>query len=417
MNQRVRTQYEGYPYPDRDPKDEAKRLISGSPSHLREIEHYLFAGRLPAARPLRALVAGGGTGDGLIMLAQHLADDGVAAEITYLDLSEAARRVAEARAAARGLRSIRFVSGSLLDLAVAAPGPYHYIDCCGVLHHLESPDSGLRALAAQLAPEGGMGLMVYGALGRTGVYPMQAMLRQIAPAAADGGPSDAERLRLARRLLAALPETNWLRRNRLVADHLRGDDAGLYDLMLHSVDRAFTVPELAALVAQAGLAITAFIEPARYDPASYLADPALTKRLARLDGLERAAFAERLAGNMKTHVCYVVPQARADDAVARSQAPDAVPVFRELDGSALAKGLRPGKPLVSESAGIEIRLPLPRLAAAIAQRIDGRRGLGEIHEMLRAGPGRDLDWAGFMAAWDPFYAAFNGLNHLLIRRP
>ena len=157
MSEPVRAQYEG-PYPGRDPADEAKRLIVGSPSHLREIEHYLFAGRLP--RPLRALFAGGGTGDGLIMLAQHLADAGVDAEITYLDLSGAARAIAEGRAEARGLEGIRFLSGSLLELGQLAPGPYHYIDCCGVLHHLDSPAAGLQALVAERAPEGGIGLMV-----------------------------------------------------------------------------------------------------------------------------------------------------------------------------------------------------------------------------------------------------------------
>ena len=417
MSDKVRAQYEGYPYPHRDPRDEAKRLITGSPSHLREIEHYLFDGRLPKQRPFRALIAGGGTGDGLIMLAQQLADQGVEAEITYLDPSAAARAVAEARAEARGLKAIRFLTGSLLELAERAPGPYHYIDCCGVLHHLDAPGTGFEALAAALAPGGGIGLMVYGALGRTGVYPVQAMLRRIAPPAADGGPPDAARLRLARRLLAALPATNWLRRNPLVADHLRGDDAGLYDLLLHAADRPLSVPELAALVDGAGLAITGFIEPARYDPASYLSDPALLKPLAGLDRLERAAFAERLAGSMKTHVCYVAPKARAAGAVARPDGPAAVPVFRELDGPTLAKSLTPGKPLTVEDAGIRLRFPLPRLAAAIAQRIDGARSLGEIHEGLRDGPGRGLDWDAFKAAFDGFYAAFNGLNHLLIRRP
>jgi hypothetical protein len=28
---RVRAQYESYPYPERDPADEAKRLVTGSP--------------------------------------------------------------------------------------------------------------------------------------------------------------------------------------------------------------------------------------------------------------------------------------------------------------------------------------------------------------------------------------------------
>ena len=68
-------------------------------------------------KPFRALVAGGGTGDAAIMLAQQLADAGAAqAEIVYLDWSKASRAVAEARAKARGLSTIRFVTGSLLDL-------------------------------------------------------------------------------------------------------------------------------------------------------------------------------------------------------------------------------------------------------------------------------------------------------------
>ena len=64
MTDPVRAQYEAYPYPARDPADERKRLIAGSPSHLLEINHYLFAGRRDFTHPFRALFAGGGTGDG-----------------------------------------------------------------------------------------------------------------------------------------------------------------------------------------------------------------------------------------------------------------------------------------------------------------------------------------------------------------
>ena len=70
----VRAQYEALPYPPRDPRDEAMRLITGTPSHILEVNHYLFSGRLNFARPFRALVAGGGTGDACIMLAQQLVD-------------------------------------------------------------------------------------------------------------------------------------------------------------------------------------------------------------------------------------------------------------------------------------------------------------------------------------------------------
>ena len=50
----VRAQYEALPYPPRDPRDEAIRLITGTPSHILEISHYLFAGRLNFSRPFRA---------------------------------------------------------------------------------------------------------------------------------------------------------------------------------------------------------------------------------------------------------------------------------------------------------------------------------------------------------------------------
>jgi SAM-dependent methyltransferase len=91
-------QYETYPYPARDPKEEAKRLIIGSPSHLREIDYWVFGAARPASQPLRALIAGGGTGDGTIMLATHMARANRPGRVTYLDRSEAALRIARARA-------------------------------------------------------------------------------------------------------------------------------------------------------------------------------------------------------------------------------------------------------------------------------------------------------------------------------
>src|SRR3546814_8024740 len=85
-------------------------------------------------KPFRALIAGGGTGDATIMLAKQLSDvaarmsgsAAAAGEVVYLDLSTGARKVAEARAAARGLSNIRFVTGSLLELESLALGTFDY---------------------------------------------------------------------------------------------------------------------------------------------------------------------------------------------------------------------------------------------------------------------------------------------------
>ena len=146
----VRAQYEVLPYPPRDPRDEAIRLITGTPSHILEVNHYLFSGRLNFNRPFRALVAGGGTGDACIMLAQQLVDRRCPGEVVYLDLSTASRQICESRAKARGLRNIQFLTGSLLDLPSMPIGEFDYIDCTGVLHHLPDPAAGMRALASVL---------------------------------------------------------------------------------------------------------------------------------------------------------------------------------------------------------------------------------------------------------------------------
>ena len=70
---------------------------------------------------------------------------------------------------------------------------------------------------------------------------------------------------LAKKMLAGLPPTNWLTRNEFVVDH-KNNDAGLYDLLLHSRDRPYTVTELAGSLERTGLALAGFVEPARYDP-------------------------------------------------------------------------------------------------------------------------------------------------------
>jgi len=405
---RVRAQYEALPYPARDPREEALRLITGTPSHVLEINHYLFAGRLNFARPFRALVAGGGTGDACIMMAQQLADRQSPAEVVYLDLSSASRAICEARAKARGLRNIRYETGSLLDLPTMGLGSFDYIDCTGVLHHLPDPAVGLATLAASLKPEGGMGVMLYGEYGRNGVYPMQEMLRVLAPESM----ATEDRIAMTKRLIRFLPTTNLFRRNPYIGDHITGGDSGVYDLLLHSCDRAFTVPQIGDLASGAGLRIVAFLEPVRYEPATYMSDPMIARQLSSLPLLERAAFAERLAGNLRTHVFYAT---RAGfDTVARPEDTSAIPVLRELDGQKLAAGLQPGMPLAANLDGFPWRAQLPALAQRIVKHIDGRRTIAEIYTAMGS-EGALPRWEDYYAQMEDLYLKLNGVNHLLLR--
>ncbi|MBT3927082.1 MAG: class I SAM-dependent methyltransferase [Rhodospirillaceae bacterium] len=409
MDTDVRGQYEAYPYPPRDPADEAKRLITGSPSNIVEIEHYVFGRKLAADQPFRALVAGGGTGDATIMLASQLAARGLMAEITHIDISGASLEIARARAAARKLDSINFIQASLNDLTELGLEKFDYIDCCGVLHHLPEPAAGLHSLVAALRPKGGIGLMLYGRLGRTGVYEAQDLLRLIA----DDLP-DTERVETARALLDDLPPTNWLKRNSHIGDHHNAGDAGIYDLLLHRQDRAYSVAEIFALAADAELEITGFIEPARYDPLNYLEDAALRQKAASLPWPQRCAAAELIAGNLKVHICYLVNSGRGGDIPRRPQSQMAVPVLNNVSPEALAGRLK-GAPAISlDFDGAKIRLPLPKLAAEISAQINGERNLAEIRRRL-AKAGHRLSASAFARQFEVLYKALNGINALLLR--
>ena len=388
----VKAQYEAFPYPERDPKDEARRLITGSPSHPLEIDHFIYGGRRDWSRPLRALVAGGGTGDGLIQLAHLMKQAGKPCEITYVDLSRAAREVAEARAGMRGLSGIRFVTGSLLD----APdlGAFDYIDCCGVLHHLPDPAQGFAALRAALAEGGGMGFMVYAPYGRSGVYPLQEAFGTLY-----AGLTPEDRLKKARKLLAALPAGHPLKCNPNLGDHHQSD-AGFYDLLLHSQDRAFAVPDLLEVMAASGWALSGFTMPALYDPAQ------ITDLPEGMDGPARMALAEKLRGTIKTHVGYAVASHSGQGpASGRNRA--LVPHLKGADPRQLAQAVARGQVPKLSFAGTEARLELPKQAAPLIAAIDGRRSLEDIAKATGTDP------IGMGALWARIEAALGGWGLLL----
>ncbi|MEK6215966.1 MAG: class I SAM-dependent methyltransferase, partial [Boseongicola sp.] len=326
-------------------------------------------GRRDWSGTFRALVAGGGTGDALIMLAQMMTDAGRDYELTYIDLSESAREIAEARAKIRGLKGIEFVTGSLLD----APkyGPFDYIDCCGVLHHLPEPQAGFDALAAALAPTGGMGLMVYAPYGRSGVYPLQEAFGELLK---DGDPK--RRLRDAKSIFPGVPDGHPFRRNPHLSDHMQSA-AGFYDLLLHSIDRPFTVAELAEALNRAGLAITSFSEPGAYDLRRYL--PKAIRPPKVLSELESMGLAEKLSGCMKTHVVYGAPKARAMEALAGKPSMEDVPHLRpDVPVDKVADAIsRAGKIRMNTASGKKA-IELPKPSAALLANVDGHRSLAGI---------------------------------------
>lgn len=425
----VRSQYEALPYPPCNPEDERQRLVLTWLEDLPMINHYCFAGKQSFRNGFRALVAGGGTGDATIFLAEQLrATD---AQIVHLDMSEASIALAKERARIRGLSNITWVHDSLLNLPRLGLAPFDYINCSGVLHHLADPDLGFGALRAVLKPEGAIGLMVYATAGRTGIYQMQALMRLVNGTQAD----DQRKIANTRDLLASLPPSNWFKRSEdLHHDHKAGD-AGIYDLLLHSQDRSYSVGELfdwlghnAAGTGGHGLHLE-FTDVQRgrspYLPHMVLGSqpPAMAGELRKMARRRQYEMAELMIGNIITHSLYVTRDAGCTAPYGNAEY---VPFFfhEPLTGDVAAQvfSSNRGQPFLlrHQHSGVSVMVNPGRYGPQILRLIDGQRTFGEIFDQFRAdwrGQAAAPDNAALFADFSESFEALNALDRLLLRHP
>lgn len=401
--------YESHPYPYRPAGQVSDAEMVGIPGDIRFINHYVFGGRRDFSKPFRVLVAGGGTGDAVIGLGRQLVQLGCPAELTYIDLSAQSRAIAEERAGNLGLAGVRFLTGRIQDLPELAPGPYDYIDFCGVINHVGDQQTVLNILAGLVAPGGGIGVMAYGQLGRTGVYHVQEMLRLAGTGQAG---AEQEDVKAARALLSALPSTNWHQRNAIFAETASQPDVEVADRYLNPSDRAFTVSALQDLAVGADLRIAAFVPPLLYDVLPEITDQALRDRFATLPWIERCIFAELFNGDIAMHNFYFVtggarvnPEALLEDkttiptmvSVPAGQAP-------QISNGHYAFTMRCG-PLVRQ-----LTLPGTEHSASILRAVDGQRTLRDIHRSLPGG----LSWRAFIREFALVYRGLNGAGEMVL---
>ena len=370
--EKLTKQYSQFPYPEVFTTTKIKSVYS---SDLATVSYSCFSGRWSSvwkSPTLRILNAGGGTGDATLHLASQLRSIGVSTEqwdsppIVHLDLSPTSVEMARSRAVHQGLAGlIDFRVGSLLDEGVMGSlgrgeEGFDFILAHGVLHHLVSPEKGLDSLRNSLRPRGCVGIMVYGKLGRTGIYDVQEMMRLL-DSKDDSSKDDSSKddsssfedeeakVTLLRSLLSSLPSTSRLRRNEKFWGNVLGEvssGAGAYDLFLHSQDRSYTVDDIFDWAqGQCGMRIVAFNERGLYDPSLWIdssetdsSDPIadsdededededseeLKARLRSLDWRGRASLAELLHGAIQRHSFYLT--ADSDEDPARHMTPRVAP--------------------------------------------------------------------------------------------
>ena len=333
--------YTRFPYP---------AVTAGDPFEVRcgfipFIRNVLWPWRA-SVRGLRVLDAGCGTGRNAVTVARNAPD----CEILAIDLSPTSLAQARELADREGVGDrIEFLQMSLADVH-ALEREFDYIICTGVLHHLEYPAHGLADLAAVLAEDGGMYLMLYGTYGRAGVYMMQSLMRLLAPE----GSIDAA-LALAEQVVDSLPDGHPFKP---VAELVRSageHEVELADVVLNPRDRSFTVPELLTLVRDRGLDFIQFVDRSQYDPSNYLKDEQTLSAVAALPFEQRCAAAELLHGQMNTHTFLVATpgnreaRARAGAVPILDRYPVRSPRFGWDSATSVSSGGRPAR-LVTDSA-------------------------------------------------------------------
>ena len=199
---------------------------------------------------------------------------------------------------------LTFHHGSFVELkAEDVGGHFDFVNSVGVVHHLASPAGALRKLRGLLRPGGGLFLMVYGELGRTGVYDVQDMwhLSGLSRRQFLDGPLQA--------LLQQLPDGNRLRLNRRMmgAKVRQGDLNTISDLLANPCDHAYTVASLLELLAEADLELQDFADSDRYEVPKASRKAAAPLLAGMADRFQRAHFAELLRGDLFIHSFWALP--------------------------------------------------------------------------------------------------------------
>ncbi len=390
----VREQYEELPYPERNPQDEKKRVLISSSAIFGDVNQRCFNGK-QTFENYRVLVAGGGTGDAAISLAEALYDK-KGSSVTYLDMSSASTKTAKERAKVRKLNNITWINDSLLNLPDMELEKFDFIDCTGVLHHLEDPDVGLKALKSVLKPEGAMFIMVYAPYGRSAIYIMQELMRMV-----NGEePNPHKKIKNTKTILSNLPSYNLFNILRSVKVWKFGDtknDAGIFDLFLHTQDRAYSILEAHDWLERCDLKIISdpgySYEQKQYLPEFYMKDKKLLTKIKEYPLKIQQAIGEAMSTKISRQVFFATHKDRGnteakitdDDMIICKGITDLFDM-KELANIALQRKDSFTLTIEKHPMKPQIEIPAGKYIASLLKQIDGERTVKEVIEAVKNSP-------------------------------
>ncbi len=249
----VREMYEENPYPrwfsfDRWPP------LAFADWLEREVPALATPSEFPAAPSI--LVAGCGTGQDAIWLASDIAG----ARVLAVDLSRSSLAYAQRMARELGVTNIEFRHGDILGLGALAER-YDLIYSKGLPHHLRNPQTGLRVLAQLLRPGGLLKIGLYSERARASVNSARQLIRERAlkPTAAA--------IREFRQQVFAEEQGSALKPLCGFLDFY--SLSMCRDLIFHVQEHQFRLPQIEAMLRDAGLTVLGLSDIPRYFMTAY----------------------------------------------------------------------------------------------------------------------------------------------------
>ena len=199
----VRQQYEQNPYP-RWIIPARRPLAKSMAEYCVDEGMKLCSTGIKAVAAPAVLVAGCGTGQQPIDTATKIEG----CKVTAIDLSLSSLAYAERHRRELEIDNIEFIQADLLDVEELGE-KFDLIQCSGVLHHMEDPAEGLRALERVLKPGGLMELGLYSERARAAVVQARAQIDSLKVESSDTGLREFRNLLLEEGSDAALKLMNF----------------------------------------------------------------------------------------------------------------------------------------------------------------------------------------------------------------
>ncbi len=284
-----------YPEPlaDLQAYHDSKRIDAAAP----KIVHWLYwpDGRyLKKKESLDILIAGCGAN-----AAARYAFEHPKCNVTGIDTSEAALEHGETLRKRHNLKNLTLKQMPLAEAAKMGED-FDFIECIGVLPHVDDPLGAIKALKKVLRPDGVMAVMVYGRYGRTGVTMLQELFRDrlgLKAASAD--------IEVIKSMLPVLNPLHPLAQFRQTSTDLNFD-AGLVELFLRDDVRHFAVEDCLALAAESDLTFQGWLDNFYYYPDGQIpASRPVYDRIQALPDREKWAAMELYSGAVYNHTFYL----------------------------------------------------------------------------------------------------------------